>query len=92
MAEQQPQEFTDPSAPHHSEHHVRTPTDELSHEQKLARQRTHIDVLSGVLLLVLLMLVYASAFDLNSWAEWLVFGVIIFTAVGTMVAIRTRQD
>jgi hypothetical protein len=92
MADEGPREFTDPLAPHHREHHLRTPTDELPHEQKLARQRTHIAVLSVALVLVLLMLAYASAFDLDSWAEWTVLGVVCGTAVGALIAVSTRQD
>ena len=38
------------------------------------------------------MLAYASIFDLNSWAEWLVLGAICFTAVGVLVAVSTRGD
>ena len=41
MSDEGPREFTDPLAPQHHEHDIRTPTDELTHEQKLARQRTH---------------------------------------------------
>ena len=85
-------QFTDPSAPRHHEHHVRTPTNELSHERKLARQRLHITVLSAVLVLVLLMLAYAAMFDLNSWAEWVVLGAICFAALGAMIAVNTRGD
>lgn len=92
MADEAPREFTDPSAPHHHEHHVRTPTGELSHQERLARQRGHVTILSGVLLLVLLMLAYASIFDLDSWAEWLVLGAICFTALGALVAVNTRGD
>ena len=92
MSDEGPREFTDPLAPHHREHHIRKPTDELTHEQKLARQRTHIMILSVVLVLVLLMLAYASIFDLNSWAEWVVLGAICVTAVGALVAVSTRQD
>lgn len=92
MADQGPGEFTDPLAPHHHEHHLRTPTGELPHEQKLARQRTHILALSIVLVLVLLMLAYASIFDLDSWAEWAVLGAICATAIGALVAVNTRQD
>jgi hypothetical protein len=62
MADEGPREFTDPLAPHHREHHIRTPPGELSHEQRLARQRTHITTLSVVLVLVLLMLAYAAIF------------------------------
>jgi protein-S-isoprenylcysteine O-methyltransferase Ste14 len=92
MAEQEPQQFTDPSAPHHREHHVRTPTDELSHEQKLERQRLHITVLSVVLLLVLLMLAYSAIFDLDSAPEWIVFGAICFTGVGAVIAVQSRNN
>ena len=92
MSDEGPREFTDPLAPHHREHHIRTPTDELTHEQKLACQRTHITILSVVLVLVLLMLAYASIFDLNSWAEWVVLGAICVTAVGALVAVSTRQN
>jgi membrane protein YdbS with pleckstrin-like domain len=92
MPDEGPREFTDPQAPHHREHHIRTPTDELSHERKLARQRTHVMTVSIVLVLVLLMLAYASAFDLNSWAEWAVLGAICVTAVGALIAVNVRQD
>jgi hypothetical protein len=57
----------------------------------LARQRLHVAVLSGVLVVVLLMLAYSAAFDLDSWAEWLVLGAICFTAVGALVAVQTRN-
>jgi hypothetical protein len=92
MADESPQQFTDPSAPRHREHHLRTPSGELGHEQRLARQRMHIAVLSGVLVLVLLMLAYAAAFDLDSWAEWVVLGAICFTAVGALVAVQARSN
>jgi len=88
--------MSDPSAPHdpqaapHQEHHVRTPTHELSHEAKLARERFHTTVLSIVLLGVLAMLAYAAAFDLDHWAEWVVFGGICFAGLGTVVAIKSR--
>jgi hypothetical protein len=92
MPDESPQQFTDPSAPHHREHHLRTPTGELGHEQRLARQRMHVAVLSGALVLVLLMLAYAAAFDLDSWAEWLVLGAICCTAVGALVAVQVRSN
>jgi hypothetical protein len=86
------EEFTDPQRRHHSEreHHVRTPTDELSHDEKLHRQRLHINVLSGLLVLLLLVVAYAAAFDLNSAAEWIVLGGICVTVVGAMIAIHSR--
>jgi hypothetical protein len=45
-----------------------------------------------VLVLVLLMLAYASIFDLDSWAEWTVLGAICFTALGALIAVNTRGD
>jgi hypothetical protein len=92
MPDEGPREFTDPLAPRHREHHVRRPTGELSQREKLARQRRHITILSVVLLLVLGMLAYASIFDLNSWAEWLVLGAICLTAIGAVVAVNTRGN
>jgi hypothetical protein len=47
-------------------------------------------VLTVVLLAVLAMLAYAAAFDLNHWAEWIVFGAICFTALGAIIAVHTR--
>ena len=46
----------DPQAQTHRDHHLRTPTHELSHEERLARERFHTTVLSFVLLGVLAML------------------------------------
>jgi hypothetical protein len=88
--------MSDPSQPHdpqaqpHHEHHLRTPTHELSHEDKLARERFHTTVLSVVLIGVLAMLAYAAAFDLDHWAEWVVFGGICFAAIGSIVAVKSR--
>jgi len=81
--------MTDPQASHHHEHHVRTPTNELNHEEKLRRQARHLQILTGVMILVLAMLVYAAACDLDSWAEWVVFGAICATAVGAIIAVTT---
>jgi hypothetical protein len=39
---------------------------------------------------VLLLLVPPAALDLNSWAEWTVFGVIVMTAVGAGIAVQSR--
>jgi hypothetical protein len=88
--------MSDPSQPHdpqaqpHHEHHLRTPTHELSHEDKLARERFHTTVLSVVLIGVLAMLAYAAAFDLDHWAEWVVFGGICFAAIGAIIAVKSR--
>jgi hypothetical protein len=88
MAE--PGQYTDPQRPHHRERHVRTPSGELSHEQRLRRQQAHIRLLTLGLILVLALLIYAAAFDLDHWAEWVVFGGICATAVGVMVAVHSR--
>jgi hypothetical protein len=84
------QEYTDPQRPHRREHRLRTPTGELSHEARLRRQRTHINVFTLVLLAALAMLAYAAAFDLDHWAEWAVFGGICATAIGFMIAVHAR--
>jgi len=81
--------MTDPQASHHHEHHLRTPTNELPHEEKIRRQARHLQILTGVMILVLAMLVYASLFSLDSWSEWVVFGAICATAVGTIIAVTT---
>ena len=39
-------------------------------------------------MVVLAALVYAAAFDLNSSAEWIVFGMIVFTVAGAMIAVH----
>jgi hypothetical protein len=73
------------------EHRFRTPTSELPHAEKIARQDRHIEILSIVLLAVLLLLIYSAAFDIDSWAEWIVFGGIVAAAVGAGVAINTSS-
>ncbi len=83
--------YTDPSAPRHGKHHLRRPTGELSHEEKLERQASHIKALTIVLVLVLLMLGYAAAFELDSWPEWVVFGGICSVGVGTIIAVSPRR-
>jgi hypothetical protein len=75
------EQYTDPQHPHHRERHVRTPTGELSHEQMLRRERGHVRILTLALL---------AAFDLNHWAEWIVFGGICAVAVGFMIAVHAR--
>lgn len=75
----------------HERHHLRTPTSQLPHAEKVARQNRHVEILSGVLLLVLLMLGYSAAFDLDSWAEWLVLGMIVVTAVGAGIMVNTHD-
>jgi len=75
----------------HEHHHLRTPTRELPHKEKIARQERHIQILSLVLLAVLALLIYSAAFDLDHWAEWIVFGGIVMTAVGAGIAINTHD-
>jgi fatty acid desaturase len=71
-------------------HHLRTPTSQLPHEEKLRRQQRHIQILTGVLLAVTALLAYSAAFDLDHWAEWIVFGGIIATVAGAMIAVHSR--
>jgi fatty acid desaturase len=77
-------------AEEHERRHLRTPTRELPHAERVRRQQLHITVLTGALLLVLLMLAYSAAFDLDHWAEWIVLGGICATAVGAIIAVNTR--
>jgi uncharacterized membrane protein len=85
-----PTQPTDPQRAAHSEHHLRTPTHELSHQEKLERERFHNTVLTFALLGVLAMLAYAAAFDIDHPGEWIVLGAICATALGTIVAIKSR--
>jgi len=84
------QEYTDPQRRTHHEHHVRTPTDELSHAEKLQRQQTHIRILTGALVLLLVGVAYAAAFDLDSAPEWIVLGAIVATVAGMAIAVHSR--
>jgi hypothetical protein len=83
--------MTDPSAPHHRAHHLRRPTGELSHEERISRQRFHLDLACGALLLVLALCAYSAIFDLNSWAEWVVFGGICATVIGFIIAVSSER-
>ena len=74
----------------HREHHIRTPTSQLPHEEKLRRQQRHITMLTIGLLAVLAMLAYSALFDLDHWAEWVVLGGIVVTAVGFMIAAQSQ--
>jgi hypothetical protein len=42
------------------------------------------------LLGVLAMLAYSAAFDLDHWAEWVVLGAIVATAVGFIIAAQSQ--
>jgi hypothetical protein len=70
-------------------HRRSTPTHALAHSDKVRREQRHVAMLSGALVGVLGMMSYAIAFDLNSWAEWIVFGAIVALAVGLIIAIDT---
>jgi hypothetical protein len=72
---------------HHLSHH--TPTSQLPHQEKIKRQERHLQILTVVLLLVLALLAYSAAFDLDNWAEWVVLGGIVSVAIGTMIAVHT---
>jgi hypothetical protein len=74
----------------HWEHHLRTPTSQLPHEEKLRRQQRHLTILTVVLIAVLLMLAYSAAFDLDHWAEWVVLAGIGATALGFMIAAQSQ--
>lgn len=88
MAE--PGQPTDPQRGPQREHHLRTPTQELPHEERVRREQFHVTVLSFVLLGTLAMLAYAAAFDIDHPGEWIVLGAIAATALGTVVAIKSR--
>lgn len=83
--------MTDPQK-HESqrEHHLRTPTSQLPHEEKIRRQQRHITTLTLGLVGVLAMLAYSAAFDLDHWAEWVVLGGLVMTAVGFMIAAQSQ--
>ena len=72
-------------------HHLRTPTSQLPPAEKVKRQERHVEILSLVLLVVLLLLIYSAAFDLDHWAEWIVFGAVVVTAIGAGVAVNTHD-
>lgn len=83
--------YTDPTAAHHGEHHLRTPTGQLSHGDKLKRQAIHVEILSAIVVVLLLLVIYSAAFDLNSLAEWVVFGGICSVAIGAIIAVSPRR-
>lgn len=74
---------------HHLPHH--TPTSQLHHAEKVKRQERHLQILTAVLLLVLALLAYSAAFELDNWSEWVVLGAICTVAIGTMIAVHTSD-
>lgn len=76
------------AARHGRLHH--TPTSQLPHEEKLKRQDRHLRLLTSILILVLAMLAYSAAFDLDNWSEWVVLGAISSLAVGVIIAVNTH--
>jgi len=74
----------------HREHHLRTPTSQLPHQEKVKRQQRHITMLTLALLGVLAMLAYSAAFDLDHWAEWVVLVGIVCAALGFVVAAQSQ--
>jgi membrane protein YdbS with pleckstrin-like domain len=74
----------------HRQHHLRTPTGQLPHEEKVRRQQRHVTFLTLALVAVLAMLAYSAAFDLDHWAEWVVLGGICCTAVGVIIAAQSQ--
>jgi hypothetical protein len=76
----------------HREHHLRTPTSQLPHEEKIRRQQGHVTMLTVVLVAVLVMLAYTAAFDLDHWAEWVVLGGICTTAIGVIIAVQSPRS
>jgi membrane protein YdbS with pleckstrin-like domain len=82
---------TDPSASRHRKHHLRTPSPELSHGDKLLRESMHRRILTGVLVILLAAALVAVAFDLTSWAGWVVLAAICVTVIGVIIAISPRR-
>lgn len=81
--------MTDPQQHEDHARHVRTPTSQLPHAEKMKRQERHLQILTVALLLVLLMLGYSAVFDLDNWSEWVVLGGICTVAIGTIIAVHT---
>ena len=85
MSEQRPTP-SDPSASHHRERHLRTPSPELNRRDKLVREALHRRVLTGGLVVVLGAGALALVLDLNSWPEWVVLIMICVTVIGAIIA------
>ncbi len=85
-----PSQPTAPQRAPHGEHHLRTPTHELPHDERVKREQSHVTVLSFVLLGTLAMLAYAAAFDIDHPGAWIVLGAIAATGLGSVVAIKSR--
>jgi fatty acid desaturase len=55
------------------------------------RDRRPVIAYTVVAVLVLVALVYAVAWGINGWAQALVLGVLLLTAVGLMIAVSPRR-
>ena len=82
---------TDPSASHHRKRHLRMPSSMLSHGDKLLREAMHRRFLTVLLVLALGAGVVALAFDLTSWAAWVVLVAICATVIGVIIAISPTR-
>ena len=82
---------TDPSASRHRKYHLRMPSSMLNHGDKLLREAMHRRVLTAVLVLALAAGVVALAFDLTSWAGWVVLVAICATVIGVIIAISPTR-
>ena len=72
-----------------SRHPLRTPTLPSSPTPtRSSASRRHLQLLTAVLVLVTATLAYAAFFDLDSAAEWIVFGAIVATVIGAMIAVH----
>jgi membrane protein YdbS with pleckstrin-like domain len=90
MREMSDVESEDARGEHSHPHLHHTPTSQLHHDEKIKRQERHLQILTLVLVLVLAMLAYSAAFDLDNWSEWVVLGGICSVAVGTIIAVNTH--
>jgi hypothetical protein len=55
------------------------------------RDRRPVIAYTAVAALILVALVYAVAWGINGWAQALVLGVLLVTAVGLMIAVSPRR-
>lgn len=82
---------SDPSASRHRKHHLRTPSQQLNHGDKLVREALHRRVLNSGLLVALMAGVSAAVLDLNAWGAWVVLGGICVTVIGVIIAVSPMR-